>query len=1252
MPNETTFKKFLYQNAYLIVIAFWLITFSFIVDNYWSANASVYTVQKRLSHYVQSQERDFNKVASDSLSISKMLNGTYNESFLKSYINKPYFLFAYKKEELGSNKLVFWNTQLVQPFAFMLYGKGTEGFEQLENGYYVWNKVDKPGYILIALIPIKWNYIVSMDYLKNDFVIDPSLTLNYDISSAPGKGVSIESLQETPLFWLYEIAGQSHYHNNALSIAFRILAALLIILYIHLCANYLATKKRWVGVAFFGLTLLVLRILSYVFPIPMNFRQFELFNPAVYGSNAILRSLGDLLINAVLFLWFILFLRNHIGFASGKSIELLESKRSKWLSLSVVSLLFLVITYASSHIVRSLVADSQISFDVINFFSLNVFSAVGFLVLSCITITFYFIARMLVDYLNFYFPKSLNFLYLFVAVGGLTAMSIAVMYFSSEFELYVLLWLLLFLYLLNNRYLNSIAGRIASSLVIFWIFFFSVSISMLIIVENTNKELRSRKHYAEILSTKSDPSNETLLNSMLTDFRISFLVHNYSRLQNPESNHRFKDSIINSNFSGYTNKYETKIYTFNAEEQPLYNTDPASYTELNSILKTQSRPTGLPDLFYYDESYDRFSYISKKTLTDTSGSLLGYVFVVASPRKFKTETFSPELFSRKYENSIENSSTYAFAIYSNGKLIASHNDYPFATLLKKNAFPEKEQFFTRNLLSYNELWYRAGPDKMVVIAKPNHLLLESVTLFSYLFCSFLVLAALFWFIIVLVRSGLKPAKLKSYWQLTIRGQIHGTIILVSVLSFFIIGGATIYFFVNRYESNNREKLSRAIHIMEGEVKDIMANGLNRNTSLSISGSSDDDGLGTTIRKISEIHGVDVNVYDLHGNLFASSLPLPYVKGVLSSKMDPMAYYHMNHNREVQYFQKERIGDLVYVSDYIPVIDAVGNNYAYLNIPYFTSESNLKNEISNFVVTIINLNAFIFILAGIIALFIATRITDSFSVIAEKMKQVNIQKSNEYIEWDRDDELKELVTEYNKMVSKLDESVKALTKSEREEAWRTMARQVAHEIKNPLTPMKLSMQFLQKAIDNNAPNIKELTSSVASTLIEQIDHLSQIAGDFSQFANIENSKNEFFDVNEALKVTIQLFASTDRLTIVEHLHNEKIIIEADRTHINRLFSNLILNALQATPEDKIATVHINEDIQDDKVTIQLSDNGSGIPEEIRDKIFTPNFTTKSLGTGLGLAMCRRIVEKAKGKIWFETGEQGTTFFVELPIAVVI
>jgi len=536
-----------------------------------------------------------------------------------------------------------------------------------------------------------------------------------------------------------------------------------------------------------------------------------------------------------------------------------------------------------------------------------------------------------------------------------------------------------------------------------------------------------------------------------------------------------------------------------------------------------------------------------------------------------------------------------------------------------------------------------------VIARKNNSFLEAITLFAWLFSAFLFLLAIYWLTSIVIRSRFRWSMLKRNWQFSIRMQIHSTIILISLLSFIIIGAVTILFFINRYDRNNQERLSRAMQIMVNQVQKRVQEHNIFNDGVSIFETGVNSELEKLMEDISEIHGTDVNLYDTEGNLKVTSKPLIYNKGVLSDKMNPDAYYSLHIQNAIQAVKKERMGKVDYISIYNPIRNNEGLVYAYLNVPSYSTQDELKQEISNFLVTLINLNAFIFLVAGAISLFITNRITYSFTLIGHKMREINLSKSNQQIDWNRRDEIGELVKEYNKMVIKLEESAEALAKNEREGAWRQMARQVAHEIKNPLTPMKLSIQYLQKAIDNNSPNVKEMTSNVAKTLVEQIDHLSKIASDFSQFANIGNPKKEVFDLHEMIYSLSSLYEATDNLEFTWNPLNQRVLLFADKTQLNRLFTNLLQNAIEAASDRDRRVILVTEKLDEEFVTISITDNGEGIPENTRSKIFTPNFTTKSSGTGLGLAMSKSIVENAEGDIWFETEEgMGTTFYVKIPL----
>ncbi|MCW3093253.1 MAG: sensor histidine kinase [Ferruginibacter sp.] len=1225
--------------------AAWLVTISFIIDNYLTGNSSPETVAKNISAFIAKQETDFDQIAEDTTLLSQLANHTVDEKTLQQLTAKKYFLFLYSNNGIDNFNLLFWSTQVVEPLATVPQMQDKNGFIQLSNGYYVWRKSTFNDLTVIGLIPVMWNYVITNDYLKNSFTTGENIENAYSITGE-ARDNQIKTKEGDFLFSLEPKAVNTVFHNNLLASIFRIIAAFCVLIFIQFISTYIVQRNFFKGVGFLVLMVIVLRIISYNFSIPVNFRQFELFDPAIYGSNIILKTLGDLLINAMLFLWIVLFTRYYI---QEKKVTIRANDVVfRWL-IVLIGLCFLILcTFLCGHIFRSMVADSKISFDVINFYTLSVYSVIGFIVLGCIAIGYFFITQIIIYLLQPLLPKNVMVLILVITITGLAVLTFRINTPDAVFELYLLIWLLVYILLLNDKHLFLLASEIISSRLIFWLFFFSLSIAFIILVENNNKEIDQRKHYAETLANKADPSSERLMNTVLTDFRSEALSPLFSKFSKASSNKSLKDSLLNENFTGYLNKYDTRIFTFDAAERPLFNEDSSTFTTLTTILNTQGKPTTIPDLYFYDVSYDRFNYISKKNISDSSGRLLGYIFILASPKKYKTDALYPELFLKGYEKSIENSPVYSYAVYNKLKMVNSHNDYAFPLQLTQAQVP-KGNFRSVRKAGDDELWYKSGADKVVIIAKRDKFFIEAVTLFSYLFCAFLFVTAVFWLLNALIRSRLRWREMKRHWQMSIRNQVHSTIIFISLSSFIIVGVVTILFFIDRYNNNNREKLSHTIRVMQNEVQNSLAELIIFDDVIKVYDDGYREKLDKTIAKISEVHAVDINLYDLDGTLRASSLPLPYNKGIMSNKMDPIAYYHLNHLKEIQFFREETIGTLQYLSNYVPVIDEGGREYAYLNIPYFTSETKLRQEISNFLVAIINLNAFIFLIAGIVAFFITNRITRSFSFISNKMKAVNLGQLNEAITWNRQDEIGELVKEYNKMVAKLDNSAAALAKSERESAWREMARQVAHEIKNPLTPMKLSLQYLQRAIDSNSGNVYDLTKSVARTLVEQIDHLSQIAGEFSQFANIGNPRNEVFDLNESLKLLTQLHSIEDNLELTWKPANGSVMIDADRTHINRLFTNLIQNALQAIPEGKKANIVMEEMLSETTVLVTVQDNGSGIPEEVCSKIFTPNFTTKSSGTGLGLAMCKGIVEESKGNIWFQTAiGSGTTFFVELPL----
>ncbi len=1222
---------------------------SFLVQYFFSYSSSPGQVKNTLQKNIRLRTKDFEQLLVDDSLIKSLVANKADKEEYEILTQKDYFIFLAQQTN-NEPQLRFWNTQVIQPVLQLWQHEDGQWFQKLINGYYVVIRktlqIKGQGEVAaLALIPVKWEYYVTTNELNNSFSYLPFIEDYYNISDQKQPGYAITNVQGKPLFWLTEKVNLPR-PLGMFTIILRLLAFLCVLWLLYKISEQMVKTNGFTN-AFLVLTISIIlfRILSYYIPFPFNFRQFELFDPAVYGSSPVLKSLGDLLINIFLLTWLLLFAKQ---FGTIQKIYF-NNRFFRYASGVCVAVVIYSIIIIAGGTAKSLVADSQISFDVTDFFSLGIYSFIGFFILGCLSVCTYLLIYYLVSLLKNFTNNSIFLQLIFVTVVCFIHLSFTINSGQVHFHLILLLWLLLVIILLQwkQQFFSFVPG---SGAALFWLLVFALSLTTLLLSENDKKEWAARRRMAEKLSLQTDPSAENLLSIALNNFRRDFLQDNFYRFNTQGSNQFLKDSLLGEHFSGYLNKFDTEIFTFDRDEQSLFNTDSASYNTLNTIYNLQSKSMSSGDWRYFEESFDRFYYIARREVTDPrTFQIKGYLFVVSKPRRYTAEKFYPELFSKTFNLQTDQSPSYAYALYKNGELVNSFNDYPFPVHLTETHI-SGSGFHEHQVNGFSELWYHATADRVVAVVKRKDGLLQFITLFAYLFLGFLIMWVLYRVLHFISVEQKNKKGIRQLIQFNFRAQVHTTITAISIISFFVIGISTIFFFINRHSRTNKERLSRTIQIMQGEVEVALQHQSIMDDMLKVYDEVAAGELQLKMNRISEIHGVDVNVYDPTGLLRVSSQPYYYNKGLLSRLMQPMAFHKLNQQMLVQTIEDERVGSRSYMSIYVPVRDEKGKTYAYLNIPYFTSQNELRQEISSFLVTLINLNAFIFLIAGLIAFFVTNRITSSFSFISQKMKEIKLGKANEAIVWNRSDEIGELVEEYNKMVLQLEESAALLAKSEREGAWREMARQVAHEIKNPLTPMKLSIQHLQKAIDDNAMDTKHISQNVAKTLVEQIDYLSNIASDFSNFANIGNANLERIDLFESLLGVVNLFKMDTSITIkLSSTVTNPVFVMGDKTQMNRLFTNLIRNAIEAVPEEKNAVVHVQLTSENDEAVVRITDNGHGIEASLKNKIFYPNFTTKTSGTGLGLAMCKGIVEQMKGDIWFETETgKGTTFFVKMNV----
>jgi nitrogen fixation/metabolism regulation signal transduction histidine kinase len=314
------------------------------------------------------------------------------------------------------------------------------------------------------------------------------------------------------------------------------------------------------------------------------------------------------------------------------------------------------------------------------------------------------------------------------------------------------------------------------------------------------------------------------------------------------------------------------------------------------------------------------------------------------------------------------------------------------------------------------------------------------------------------------------------------------------------------------------------------------------------------------------------------------------------------------------------------------------------------QSVLAREISNLIVAVINFTLLLIVITMSLAVFISGRLTSPLRMLSTGLASVELGKKSEHLSYKGHDEIGDMVRQYNRMVDEIEESTLKLTNSEREYAWREMAKQVAHEIKNPLTPMKLNIQQLYKSWKDGIPGFEKKLERFTKNQIEYVENLSSIASAFSAFAKMPGAKPVEVDLLEQIKTTLELFKNADNIVFrVNWPHENKIIVYADKEHLNGIFSNLIKNGIQSIPVGKEGLIKITLNLKSDRVVISVSDNGTGIPAVLQKNLFIPNFTTKSSGMGLGLSIVKRYVEGANGRIWFESEiEKGSVFHIELPL----
>jgi two-component system, NtrC family, nitrogen regulation sensor histidine kinase NtrY len=477
---------------------------------------------------------------------------------------------------------------------------------------------------------------------------------------------------------------------------------------------------------------------------------------------------------------------------------------------------------------------------------------------------------------------------------------------------------------------------------------------------------------------------------------------------------------------------------------------------------------------------------------------------------------------------------------------------------------------------------------------------------------------------------------------SLRVRIFLSMILLTLLASVLIAIVSIYQFGKEAKAYHQERLERKQVAIVEHINYIL-----QTTTYPLTTENVPLIFKDRIHELSDIHGLAINMSDLNGNPLISSKAVFKLDSV-QPNIKASTLKRLKNTIEKRLVELSIVDGQKYRSSYSYIKDSRFKPLLILTLPYEEDQDFYNKELQNFLYRFSQVYFIMFLIAIALSYFLSRYITKSLKIITDKLQQTNLEQQNKKIELEEgSEEINLLVKSYNNMVDKLEESAIKLAQGEREQAWREMAKQVAHEIKNPLTPMRLTVQNFQRKFDASDPNVKLKLDDYSKTLIQQIDTMSAVANAFSSFASMPAQQNETLNVVKIVQLALEIFNE-------DYVHfsssEEEIIASLDRTQLVRVITNLVKNAIQAMPEeqeDKLILVSVYKN--ENNVIINVKDNGKGVLEENKARIFEPKFTTKSSGMGLGLAIIKNIIENYNGTITFTSEEnKGTEFFVSFPI----
>lgn len=954
--------------------------------------------------------------------------------------------------------------------------------------------------------------------------------------------------------------------------------------------------------------------------------HWEIFNPIYFSESQINYSLGDLLFNVLcVFLIVACFFRLckwiRLGVLLGN-----REKLSDGLFLTVLPILVLFSGFVVYRIPWIILEHSQIELDISQSISFDYMRVVASLILVIVALSFmvvFTLSQKVFQYIRQ--PLYFKILCYFIA-------SVVFYWQIGEVGISIIVVISIVWIIVNGTYLSYqlFNPRYETFLLLVLLLSTSAALFSLGIYKHYERDRQiSKEKYANKLLIPNDILGEYYLNQIMEDIEEDTYIQ--SRLLNRlVAKQNIREKITRQFLSTYFKKYDVEVYLFGANGESYDSPNSLSYYEWRRAYQRPENLTDYSQLYLIEDEADniRNQYLCFLSI-EGFNQQIGYIILQLTLKKnIPTSVFPELLVESKYYLSTDQEE-FDYAIYRKNSVLPiykqgrsgfesnlSYRDLQNPALFDKGIEIGDIHYFG----------FTTNDERLIVIASKSY---DYIYIFSNFSFQLFILLVLCGFIFV----GFRIYKNKARLNLSTKIQLYLGMAFIFPMLIVSVG------LLNTLNATYREEVDQNFLTKSFNL----ASNLTDITQAFENNTINRDDYTNAIAEAASLVQSDINIYETTGPLLSSSQIEIFNSGILGKHIKPEALNAIVFNNEQSIILNEEIGKLQFKSSYTALrSDRTGNLLGILSMPYFESESQLQNQQIQIFTNLISVFTLIFLISLFSGNLIVNQLVSPLKQIADRIRRTSLQEKNQPIHYAVNDEIGSLVNEYNQMLVKLEESKVALAEVQKESAWKEIARQVAHEIKNPLTPMRLKIQQMMRSLDKEDRNY-----NACASLIEQIDSLSDIADSFSAFAKMPVPKNERFALDELTQHTAELYQSENtRLTL--SIQDQPLEVFADPKIFSGILNNIILNGIQSVTKGK-PKIDISLMRKGNKALLSISDNGSGIPPEVQDKVFTPYFSTKRTGSGIGLAVAKKGIENAGGNIWFETKEgAGTTFNISLPL----